>query len=153
MRGKWASWVNLILGAWLIAAPFMLYSGVGSALGNDIVVGVLVVIFALVAIASRAAWASWINVALGVWEIIAPFALGYSGTTAAVTNDIIVGVAFIVFGLISALSARSAAVGTAGTGVRSDERGYGNAYGGDRGRLDDTETTEEEQRRRNRRAA
>lgn len=37
------SWTNAALGAWLIAAPFVLgYSGLAAALWNDIIVGVAI---------------------------------------------------------------------------------------------------------------
>jgi len=39
------SWVNAILGAWLIVAPFIVnYGGKGGATANDIIVGVVVVV-------------------------------------------------------------------------------------------------------------
>ncbi len=42
---KGLSWVNAILGLWLIIAPFILsYSSTASAMWNDIIVGVIVVI-------------------------------------------------------------------------------------------------------------
>ena len=159
MRGKWSSWINLLLGVWLLIAPFALgYSNAGRttpsgwhvALGNDIIVGVAVIVFAAIAIAaalvSRSGhvttarvmgWASWVVVALGVWEIVAPFALNYSGTTGAVTNDILVGAGLVVFGLIAALTARGTALAT--------RTGYdaGHGRGGTHGRPD-TETTEEQ---------
>lgn len=39
------SWVNAVLGAWLIVAPFIInYGGKGGATANDIIVGVVVVV-------------------------------------------------------------------------------------------------------------
>ena len=40
--------------------------------------------------------ASGLNIVLGVWMIIASFVLGYSGTTIALWNDIIVGVIILL---------------------------------------------------------
>ena len=39
------------------------------------------------------------NVLVGVWLILAPFALGYSGLERAVWNDMVVGVAIIVLAI------------------------------------------------------
>jgi hypothetical protein len=40
-RGAWMSWTNVLLGLWMIAAPFIFrYTGV--ALWNDVVVGLLI---------------------------------------------------------------------------------------------------------------
>ena len=44
-------------------------------------------------------WLSWITLLSGLWLIISPFVLGYTGTSAATTNDIIVG---IIVALLSA---------------------------------------------------
>jgi hypothetical protein len=39
------SWTNVVLGAWLVVAPFILgYSGLTGALWNDILIGLLVII-------------------------------------------------------------------------------------------------------------
>lgn len=40
---------------------------------------------------------SWTNFVLGLWLVLAPFALFYSGTSAAVWEDIIVGLLIAVF--------------------------------------------------------
>ena len=39
---------------------------------------------------------SWVVVLFGLWEVIAPFSLGYSATSAALWNAIIIGVGLIV---------------------------------------------------------
>jgi VIT1/CCC1 family predicted Fe2+/Mn2+ transporter len=50
-----------------------------------------------------APWMSWVNAVLGVWMIISPFILGLTAVTGVMTNFIIVGIAFLVFGVWSAL--------------------------------------------------
>ena len=39
---------------------------------------------------------SWLVAVAGLWEVLAPFILGYSAVTVAMWNDIIVGVVMIV---------------------------------------------------------
>lgn len=94
--------LNVILGAWLIIAPFVFNSST-PAFWNDIVVGALVLILAAVRISkpqpsTRAA--SWTNAGLGVWLVIAPFVLNYS-VPAAGWNDIVVGILIAGFALWS----------------------------------------------------
>ena len=45
-------------------------------------------------------WASWLNVLLGAWLFVAPWAIGYSGTVA--TDDHAAGLTVLLVGLGSA---------------------------------------------------
>lgn len=102
-----SSGVNVVLGVWLIAAPFVLaYSEVRAAMWNDVIVGVVILALAgyRVAQPAQSAGLSWVNVVLGIWLIAAPFALGYGDTTAAMWNDVIVGIAVAVLGAVSAMT-------------------------------------------------
>lgn len=122
----WASGVNALAGVWLIAAPFALgYAGLGRALWNDIIIGIAVLGLAMTRTAAPLSSKSigWINTVLGVWLIIAPFALGYSeyggigeGTASsqaginwrgATGNDIIIGILVICLSAWSSLAARN----------------------------------------------
>lgn len=91
--GRWQDWFNLVLGVWLIVAPFI---GIGAsnsdvAAGNSYVLGAAVAIFAIVALASGRVWEEWVNLVLAAWLIIAPFVLGFSDQTGAMWNHVIVG--------------------------------------------------------------
>jgi hypothetical protein len=44
-------------------------------------------------------WVSGVNVLAGVWLMLAPFALGYGDVTAAVWNDVIIGLTVFVLAL------------------------------------------------------
>lgn len=106
---KWASWTNFVLGFWLIIAPFSLaYAGVAAALYEDIILGIGIAALALWRALGKEmpamAGVSWSVAGGGFWVLIAPFALGYAGTTAAVYNDVIVGLAVLVLGLWRAMS-------------------------------------------------
>lgn len=102
------SGLDMIAGIWLILAPFLLgYSGVSAALWNDIVLGVAVIVLSGIRTTEegmKMSWASWLSVALGIWLVIAPFALGYSANGRALWNDIILGVIVGILALWSALS-------------------------------------------------
>ncbi|MFQ5830087.1 MAG: SPW repeat protein [Candidatus Methylomirabilia bacterium] len=106
---KWASWTNVVLGLWLIVAPFALaYSGVTTAVYEDVILGIVIAALALwQAVGAQTplmASASWIVATGGLWVLVAPFLLGYSNTTAAVYNDVIVGLVVLILGLWRALS-------------------------------------------------
>lgn len=95
------SWINLITGIWLIAAPFVLGYSYNTPKTNDIWLGAVVGILALIRAFNpfRMVWINWVNVLAGIWLIIAPFVLRYS-TAASFWNDVIVGiiVAAVAFG-------------------------------------------------------
>lgn len=88
---SFASGVNVVLGIWLIIAGFTL-SATGTALGNDIVIGALIVIFASWRLSSGPAGrtGSWINFILGIWLLFAPWVLGYVSNSSR-WNDFAVG--------------------------------------------------------------
>lgn len=100
----WANallWLAAIAGAWLVVAPFVL-GYTGAAQINDIVLGIaLAVVTGGIAIArparddGGALTLLWLSVAAGVWLVVAPFVLGYSGSVAQ-ANDSVIGIAVIV---------------------------------------------------------
>jgi len=101
--------LDILAGIWLIIAPFLLnYSARGGSVANDVIVGIVVLVLAGVQISGenyRTSWPSWINVLLGLWLIAAPFLLGYPSGSAAMWNDIILGIVVGALSLTSALSA------------------------------------------------
>jgi len=105
---KLASGLTTLAGIWEILAPFVLgYNLDPPPTINAIIVGVIVLVLATIRFfgAFDAAWLSWINAALGVWLILAPFILGYRG--APMTNDIIVGIIIFILSTWSALVSQS----------------------------------------------
>ncbi len=94
-NARTASGINLLAGLWLILAPFVLgYAAVTNAEYNDVVLGIVVGILAIIGLAmTDETWSRWVNIIAGIWLVIAPFVLGYAGTTmAAVWNDIVLGI-------------------------------------------------------------
>lgn len=109
---RWSSGTNIAAGAWLLIAPFVLgYSAVAAAVSNAIIIGLLVLGLAWYRTAKpgKGVGASWTNAVLGGWLIAAPFALGYSGTGAAVANDIIVGLVVLTLGVVSVVAGNKVA--------------------------------------------
>lgn len=92
--GRWEDWANLILGAWLIIAPFTGLGGTSDiAAWNSYVAGTAVAIFALAALVRPQLWEEWLNLVVGAWLVIAPFALGFTDQYGVMWNQIVVGLA------------------------------------------------------------
>lgn len=97
-QARTISIINLILGIWLIIAPYALSYQTTAAYWSEVVTGILVIIFSLVRLAvPKLAWPSWLNGLAGVWLIISPFILSYAGT-ASYWNQIIFGVIVAILG-------------------------------------------------------
>ena len=90
--GRWQDWFNLVLGAWLILAPFVGIGVTGDvAAWNSYVSGAAVAIFAIAAIARPQVWEEWVNLVVGAWLIVAPFALGFTDQSIPMWNQIVLG--------------------------------------------------------------
>lgn len=98
-----ASGLNVLAGIWLIIAPFVLGYTLSTPTTNDIWVGIVVGVLALIRVFTpmRAMWLSWVNIVLGIWVIISPFVLGYSYYATARWNDIILGIIVAVLAIWS----------------------------------------------------
>lgn len=114
-RQRWQDWVNLVLGVWLFIAPMLgVGAATGVAAGNAYILGALVVIFSVWALARPEKWEEWVNLVLGVWIIIAPFILGfYSESVGAAWNHVIVGI-IIAADAVWAASQKQSPTGPAG---------------------------------------
>ena len=91
----------LAFGAWLFFSPFYLGydSTTGIAAANAYIVGTLVAVFAVCSLANPERWEERINIALGVWLIIAPFMLQFRANHIAIANEIILGILIAADGL------------------------------------------------------
>jgi len=89
---RWQDWTNVLLGAFLVLAPLI---GIGAisdvAAINSYVTGAAVALFAFAAISHADLWKEYTNLVLGVWLIVAPFALGFTALVGPTYNQIIVG--------------------------------------------------------------
>jgi hypothetical protein len=107
-----ASTINLLLGVWLIIAPWVLPMATSAAVWNNVLFGALIVLLAATRLSRPAPAtkaASWVNLVIGAWLIVAPFVLLYVSNL-EIWNDIIVGALVIVFGAWSGSLPRRSAV-------------------------------------------
>lgn len=96
----WQDPVNLVLGLWMIVAPWVLaFQSDSIATRNSVVLGVLIAVAAVYALVRVFAWEEWANLLFGVWLVISPWVLGFSDIQAAAGNAVIVGLVVAVFAL------------------------------------------------------
>ncbi len=103
----WQNWVNFALGIWLVIAAFIpgITASRSGSLWNDLIVGVLVAIFAFMSIKAKKA-ICWINAILGIWLVIAAFIpMSKSGN---LWNDLICGIIILIVGITTALKKEEA---------------------------------------------
>lgn len=97
---QWAHFVNIALGAWLMASPATLgYPDRASTL-NDLASGAAIIVLATLSLSWRMGWARLATGAVGLWLLFAPL-LYWAPSAAAYLNDTLVGT--LVIGLAVAL--------------------------------------------------
>lgn len=107
---RWRDAANLVLGIWLVLSPWILgYMAAPVASWNAYVVGVVIAVAAVAALVAFHEWEEWVNAALAVWLIISPWVLGFAVVTAAVWNQIVVGVLVGALALWSVFTERERA--------------------------------------------
>lgn len=88
----WQDWADLMLGLLILLSPWLLgFTEARAPTVNAIVVGGLVVALSALAIRHLEAWEEWLQVALGVWLILSPWILDYSGANDARGSHVALG--------------------------------------------------------------
>ena len=109
--GKALSWLVALAGLWEVIAPFVLGYTSGTAEYNAIIVGIVLIILGVWSALSNDAGTdrtlNWVNALIGLWLVLSPFILGFSGFVTAMTNAIIVGVIVIILAVWAAVQFRS----------------------------------------------
>jgi hypothetical protein len=92
-RSTRQDWIIVVLAVWFFLSPWILLFGsnvppaqvsatavhaVSNAAWNAWVLGVIVFLVALSAIGRMEIWQEWINLVLGAWIFVAPWALGFA---------------------------------------------------------------------------
>jgi SPW repeat len=103
-KRHWRDWANFLLGLWVFGSPWLLEHLMvkempgGGILGmwNVWLVGLGVSIIATVALYAFNAWEEWVNLALGAWLLVSPWALGFSKSRALMWNAVIFGALVLV---------------------------------------------------------
>ena len=100
---KGITWINLLLGVWLLAAAIA-RGMAGAAMTNDFILGILLIAFSwwILGAMTPPVGTAWFEMLCGLWLIIAPFALGYSAMRSSTVNDVVVGIVTIIVGAVAA---------------------------------------------------
>jgi hypothetical protein len=113
--GFWSemSWLSLLIGAWVVASPWIWgYDDVNGAVTTDAVTGGVVMGLTLAGIAFPPLNA--LNVVAGLWLVVAPWMVGYGDEGGPVgLSDTLAGVVIAALGL-AALTAASKRIVTGG---------------------------------------
>jgi len=96
----WQDSANALLGVWLLLSPWVSrFSGDITATVNSVVVGVALLAAALGAMLMPRAWEEWTEAVLGLWLIVAPWVLGYSGLANALYASVVIGIVVLALAL------------------------------------------------------
>ena len=112
MKMHWRDIAIMVIGAWLVISPGVLGLTLAHAFAyNAYGVGIGIIVFNLIS-----AWRledlgnEIVNIVLGAWLVLAPFAFGFADTFAATLNDVAAGVAIAalaVWDLVSSAGSNS----------------------------------------------
>jgi hypothetical protein len=96
---QWQDWSSWALGIWLLLSPWTLFFEFEpTAMHNALVIGTLIIVAEVVELSIFRDWEEWINVGLGIWLLISPWALGIA-SSAARLNFVIVGALVVALAL------------------------------------------------------
>jgi len=101
-----ASGLDVLAGIWLLISPFVLHFGVRAAMTNNIILGIVIGVLALIRFfdTEQLAVLSWLNALLGLWVLISPWVLGFAGVRVPMTNNVVMGIIVIILAGWSALA-------------------------------------------------
>jgi hypothetical protein len=106
-RASTFSGLDFLAGVWLFVSPFVLsFQHVNFAAANDVMFGMLIALFAVYRYMNPAfnRNVSWLIFALGIWILISPVACKTAWNHVSLINNVILGLAIIIFSAISATS-------------------------------------------------
>ncbi len=89
--------VNIVAGLALFLAPWLLgFTGETYAAWNAWIVGAAIVLIAAAALYAFYETEEWLNLVLGIWAVVAPWALGFTAVTAAMWVHVVAGIVVAV---------------------------------------------------------
>jgi hypothetical protein len=92
---------NAIAGAGLFLSPWLFgFSDQQAASWNAWIGGLLVAIVAVAAVAQLETWEEWVNLAIGLWLIVSPWVLGFTGIVNAFWCALLAGLVVAVLAAV-----------------------------------------------------
>lgn len=98
-QGLWAHFLTIGLGSWLVASPPVLGYEVSPMVVSDLVSGALIILFALISLSWKQAWARAVNGVIGIYVMFAPL-IFWTPTAAAYLNDTLVGALVVALSVL-----------------------------------------------------
>ena len=89
-RAKLCDVMNLFLGAILFFPPWLFGLPAGAPRQAASVIGLLIAVPSIAALAAFAVWEEWLNFIAGLWLIVAPWLLRFQDSI-AMTIDVVIG--------------------------------------------------------------
>lgn len=105
-KNRWEDWLNMLLGAWLFASPWLLKyaDALPRAAWSAWISGAAIVLFAAVALYMPKAVEEIANALLGVWVAVSPWIIGFAANRDVTTNAVVVGVLVALLAIWAAKS-------------------------------------------------
>ena len=95
----WEDWAGIVAGALIAASPWLTgQTGQNVVIWNAVIIGTLVLVLAVLQLASLQLWEEVGEILCGLWLIASPFNFGYAGTLA--TWHFILGAVVILLAAI-----------------------------------------------------
>ncbi|MCC7049311.1 MAG: SPW repeat protein [Alphaproteobacteria bacterium] len=90
---QWEYWISLALGCVVLLSPWIVEQGTGlpPVVLNSVLVGLAMTFVAGMEIDALKTWEEWVELALGLWLMAAPFVLGYVALTALTALHVVGG--------------------------------------------------------------
>jgi SPW repeat len=97
----WEDWASMALGLVIVISPWLAQTpGTQVATVNAMTIGALVIFIGALELQFVRRWEEWCEFALGVWLVISPWVLGYSGLATLTAMHVILGVLVAALALL-----------------------------------------------------
>lgn len=88
----WQDWADLLLGLAVLLSPWLLgFADVAAPMWNAVFTGAAIMALSAFAIAHLEPWEEWLNIALGLWLIVANWLLDYGAAHLATASHVGLG--------------------------------------------------------------
>lgn len=98
-RTRWAHFINIGLGTWLLTSPPILGYTDPRMIANDMLCGLLVILFGAMSLSWRKGWAKVANATIACWLLFAPLVF-WTQNAAAYTNDTLLAALIFAFAIL-----------------------------------------------------
>jgi hypothetical protein len=103
---KGVSWVNLILGVWVLVSPAVLHIS-GVLMESNVAIGILAVLVSIwsLLVPARNHAPAWVALVIALWVLISPWALNVPPVAQTLASNALCGAVMTIFAIVRFLSA------------------------------------------------